>query len=216
MVNLPSPDGDQLHLSANPEPVAPRRTAEAMAGDGYQAHGELDYIGEGFFSMQTSKRIRCGGTFLEETEEHSRPWQGADDGEGNPEPRAPVPRGEATNTSIRTGASRHDTGVATTTSTQGNGAARFFLSLSAFSATVGLPELYRRTVQGNGPRIAAPADETLPRRAARISASGEEDPLDRPRSKLRKVVEEDKQCPRDNGRWVPIVSELVGVRAEGI
>jgi hypothetical protein len=39
-----------------------------------------------------------GGTFLEETAEHSRsrPGQGADDGEGNPEPRAPVPRGEDT------------------------------------------------------------------------------------------------------------------------
>ena len=88
-------------------------------------------------------------------------------------------------------ASRHDTRVATTTSTQGNGAARFFLSLSAFSATVGLPRLYRRTTQGNGPRIAAPEDETLPRRAARISASGEEDPLNRPRScgrLLKKII----------------------------
>jgi hypothetical protein len=79
--------------------------------------------------------------------------QGADDGEGNPEPWAPVPRGEATHTSIRTGgASRHDTRVATTTSTQGNGAARFFLSLSAFSVMVGLPGLYRRT--GTGQRSA--------------------------------------------------------------
>jgi hypothetical protein len=67
-----------------------------------------------------------GGTFLEETVEHIRSWleQGADDGEGNPEPRrrfhAARPRaGEA---------SRHDTGVAATTNTQGNGAARFFLS----------------------------------------------------------------------------------------
>jgi hypothetical protein len=88
----PTSNGPAKHtisppLSANPEPVAPRRTTEAMAGDGYQAHGELGYTGEGFFSMQTSKRTRCGGTFLEETVEHSRPRQGADDGEGNLEPR---------------------------------------------------------------------------------------------------------------------------------
>jgi hypothetical protein len=38
----------------------------------------------------------------------------------------------------------------------------FSLSLSAFSATLGLPGLYERTEKGNGPRIAAPAEETLP------------------------------------------------------
>jgi hypothetical protein len=65
-----------------------------------------------------------GGTYLEATAEHSRsrPGQRADDGERNP-------RRWFHTTRPRTGgASRHDTGVATTTNTEGNGAARFFLS----------------------------------------------------------------------------------------